>query len=160
MGASGFTELSRIPVRIGPAKKEGALAPITDGETFVLRSDVPEGTPALIGANVDSSLLLDMLEDGTVYEVEVVTPQSAWRFGASDLVPPSAVDTGCVVVTDAGPKIYVDQVTPTFTVDSRHRLHVELEPADDHTRWITLSPECYALINGSFLAGFVALLSP
>lgn len=160
MGAPGFTELPRIPVRIGASKKEGALAPLTDGETFVLRSGVPEGTKAPIGANVDSSLLLDMLEDGTVFEVEVVTPQSAWRSGAADLGPPSVTEEGCIVVTDAGPKIYVDQVSPAFRVDSENRLHIGLEPTDDQTRWVALSPGCYALLNDSFLAGFVVYLSP
>lgn len=159
MAAPGFTELPRIPVRIGPAKQEGALAPLTDGETFVLRSAVPEGTEAPIGANIDSSLLLDMLEDGTVFEVEVVTPQSAWRPGVVNLSPPTTTERGCIVVTDAGPKIYVDQVSPLYTIDDRNGLQIELEPTDHQTRWVALSPGCYALLNGSFLAGFVVSLS-
>jgi hypothetical protein len=158
MAPTGFTELSRVPVRIGAATKEGALAPITDGETLVLRSDVPERTAAPVGANIDSRLMLDMLEDGTVFEVEVITPQSAWRSGALDLRRPASTEEGCVVVTDPGPKIYVDRISPTFTVDNRNRLHIELEPANGQTRWVLLSPKCYALLNGSFLAGFVVAL--
>lgn len=157
MGA-GFTELPRIPVRIGPKRKEGALAPITDGETFLLRADVPDGTPAPIGVNVDSKLLLDMLGDGTVFDVEVLTPTSSWRAGDWDLEIPFATEEGSVVVTEAGPRIYVDQVSPTYTVDSRNRLYIELEPADDRTRCVALSRECYVLVNDSFLAGFVVLL--
>jgi hypothetical protein len=159
MGSQQFTELARIPIRVGPPRGEGALTPIADGDTVVLRSRVPEGTSAPIGVNVDSLLLLDALEDGTVFEVEVVVPQSSWRSGAPAPTPMSGIEKGSIVIADPGPKIYVDQVSPRFTVDSRGRLHIQLEPADGETRWVALSAECYALLNGNFLAGFVALLA-
>lgn len=158
MGSQQFTELARIPIRVGPPRDDGGLAPTMDGDTVMLRSRVPEGTPSPIGVNVDALLLLDALEDGTVFEVEVLVPQSAWR--SRDLAPgpPSAIEKGSIVIADPGPEIYVDQLSPRFTVDSQNRLHVELEPADGETRWVALSAECFALLNGSFLGGFVALL--
>lgn len=156
MPAQRFTELARIPVRVGPARDEGTLAPIVDGETLVLRARVPPGTAAPIGVNVDSLLLLDMLEDGTVFEVEVVAPRSAWGSAASPPTRPrSGIEKGSIVIADAGPKIYVDQLSPRFTVDLQDRLHIKLEPMHHETRWVALSAECTALLNGDFLAGFV-----
>ncbi len=158
MGSQRFTELARIPIRVGPPSEDGRLAPIMDGDTVVLRSRVPEGTSAPIGVNVDALVLLDALEDGTVFEVEVLVPQSAWRSRESAPRPLSAIDKGSIVIADPGPNIYVDQLSPRFTVDSQGRLHVQLEPVDGETRWVALSAECFALLNGGFLAGFVALL--
>lgn len=156
MPAQRFTELARIPVRVGPPRDEGALAPVADGETLVLRSRVPPGTAAPIGVNVDSLLLLDMLDDGTVFEVEVVAPRSAWGSAASTPSRPRFdIEKGSILIADAGPKIYVDQLSPRFTVDPQDRLHIELEPVDHETRWVALSTECYALVNVGFLAGFM-----
>lgn len=159
MGDHPFTELERIPVHVRPPRVEGALVPVTGGDTVVLRSGVPEATSAPIGVNVDSLLLLDALEDGTVFEVEVVVPRSAWRSGGPAPRPASAVEQGSIAIADSGPRIYVDQVSPRFTVDSQGWLHVRLEPADGETRWVSLSPECFALLNGDFLAGFVVLVA-
>jgi hypothetical protein len=155
MAGQRFTELARIPVRVGPPREDGALVPISDGDTLTLRSRVPPGTAAPIGINVDSLLLLDMLTDGTVFEVEVVVPRSAWCSGPVALRPPSAVEKGTIQVLDAGPTIYVDEISPRFTVDDKDELHIELEPVGQETRWVALSTECYALLNGDFLAGFV-----
>lgn len=155
MAADRFTELARIPVRVGPPRDEGALAPITDGETLVLRSKVPPGTPAPIGVNIDSLLLLDVLEDGTIFEVELVAPRSAWGSAVSHPTPPFVMDKGSLLLSDAGPKIWVDQLSPRFVIDPQDRLLVHLEPFDHETRWVALSARCSALLNGDFLAGFV-----
>lgn len=158
MGSETFTELARVPIRVGQPRAEGALAPLVEGDTVVLRSSVPEGTSAPIGVNVDSLVLLDALEDGTVFEVEVVVPRSAWRSGRSAPKPESVVEKGTIAVADPGPLIYVDQISPRITLDSQGQLYVQLEPVDGETRWVALSARCFALLNDGFLAGFVAQL--
>lgn len=158
MGRQQFTELARIPIRVGPPRDDGRLAPIVDGDTVLLRSKVPEKTSAAIGVNVDSLLILDASADGTVFEVELLVPRSAWRFKDSTPRPVPGIEKGSIIVADPGPRIYVDQISPCFTVDSQGRLYVRLEPVDGETRWVALSAECFALLNDGFLAGFVTLL--
>lgn len=156
MASERFTELARIAVQVGPPGDEGALAPMTDGDSLVLRSKVPVGTAASIGINVDSLVIMDALENGTIFEVEVVVPRSAWATTASNPKPPSSIDKGSLVFADPGPRIWVDQLSPRVSVDRGGRLLVSLEPVDAETRWVALSGRCSALLNGEFLAGFVA----
>ena len=151
-------ELSRVPVRVGPPRPDGAHAPVVDDDMFSLRARVPDGVSSPIGVNIDSLLLLDALQDGTVFHVESLVPRSAWRRSNLSVDPPLGITKGSVVIADPGPAIYVDQVSPRFNVDRQGRLHVELETADSNTRWVALSPDCFALVNEGFLAGLVALL--
>lgn len=154
-----FTELARIPVRVGPPRGDGGLVPYMSGGLLMLGARVPGGTSSPIGVNVDSLVLLDGLDDGTVFQVEVLVPRPRWRRSKDPVsTPASAPEKGSIAITDLGPSIHVDQLSPRCTVDSLSRLHIELEPADGDTRWVALSPECFALLNGGFLAGFVALL--
>lgn len=146
-------------MRVDPATPGGALAPRLDGDDLVLRGKVREGTEAPIGINVDSSLLLDSLEDGTVFDVEVLVPRSSWRSARSGLQPPTQAEAGCIAVTEPGPKIYVDALIPTFEVDREARLHIVLEPIDNESHWVMLSPGCYAAVNDGFLAGFAVSLA-
>ncbi len=102
MGSQRFTELARIPIRVGPPSEHGGLAPLMTGDTLLLRSRVPKATSAPIGVNVDSLLLLDALEDGTVFEVEVLVPRRAWSSNTSAPRPPPGVDKGSIVIADPG----------------------------------------------------------
>lgn len=150
-----FIELARIPVRVGPGRKEGRLTPTFDGDMIALRSDVPDGSPSLIGVNVDGLLLLDALPDGTLFDVEVLVPASRWGYRDATFEPPANTRSGSIVLADAGPEIFVEPCAPPlFTVDGEGRLLIELEPIDAQSRWVRLSPHSFAILNGGFLAGF------
>lgn len=119
---------------------------------------MPEGTSSPIGVNVDALVLLDALADGTVFDVEVLAPRAAWRSQQQGLNPPAVAQAGSIVISDPGPSIYVSRLSPRFTIDGRSRLHLELEPMGSETKWVALSPGCFALLNEDVLAGFLIQL--
>jgi hypothetical protein len=157
-----FTELPRVPVRVGPSSRDGSLVPHMSGGLLMLGASVPEGTTSPIGVTVDGLVVLDALDDGTVFQVEVLLPRPRWRRSRDSVpTPPSAPESGSIVIADPGPSIFVERLSPRLTIDTvGNRLHVQLERADGETRWVALSAECFALLNGGFLAGFVAPLPP
>jgi hypothetical protein len=150
-----FVVLDRVPIRIGPMRSEGALEARHIGE---LSAPVPTGVGAPIGVSIDAALVLDALADGTLFYVEILAPRRAWRRGDSLVPPRAAVRSGSVIVDYPGPINISLEVEPQFIVNGEDWVHIQIEPADEDTRWVQLSIGCFALANDRFLAGFVAYL--
>lgn len=100
---------SRVKVRVGPPRDAGALTPYTSGGLLMLGSTVPAGTPSPFGVNIDSSLMLDALDDGTVYSVEVLAPRPSWR-RTKDAAPrpPRSMASGSIVLANLVPNTYIE----------------------------------------------------
>lgn len=151
-----FTIVDRIPVTVGKHHPAGALHPIAHADDLLLRASVGRDASAAIGVNVDSLVLIDAFEDGTVFDVEVLVPRSYWARGEFKTAPAAIPVRGSIVLSVPGSDIYVDGFSPRVLHDGQGWLFVQLEPSVADTQWIELSSCCFALVADGYLAGFVA----
>jgi hypothetical protein len=145
-----FTELDRLPARIGEAAPVGAL----------MRAGArAEGAEFPFGANVASVLILDLAEDRTLAGVETLIPLESWEQTDEDLAPRGGARPGRVLVEGPTVELYVPDAEPRFLVNGEQgRLLDELGERGPGTEWVRLSERCHALVGDGSLVGLAVQL--
>jgi hypothetical protein len=154
-----FTELDRLPARIGEAAPVGALMPAVSGGALMLEGAREEGAEFPFGANVASVLILDLAEDRTLAGVETLIPLESWEQTDEDLAPRAGARPGRVLVEGPTVELYVPDAEPRFLVNGEQgRLLVELGERGPGTEWVRLSERCHALVGDGSLVGLAVQL--
>lgn len=151
---------SRFPVSIVTHSPIGALVPRLSNGDLVLESDAIDGLNLAFGAEIDAQIVLDIDESEIVAGVELLVPREHWTIRRERFRPPDRIDAGVLAIPSASHDgDNFDGVNVEIWSDpGASQCHVQLEPIDSTTKWISLSPDCYALVNGQFLAALVARL--
>ncbi len=152
----------RVPISIVDKSLSGSLEPTIDDGDLTLESPIIQDLRLLYGITVSTpTLIFDIDEKFVLAGVECLRQAYLWKttddppfnvpehtIDASLAVPRTTIDTGVF-----------DEVSGDVVMDAlRTQVLVGLEPVSDQTRWVRLSQGCYALVNDTYLAGFLVVL--
>jgi hypothetical protein len=155
-----FTELERLPARIGEPTPVGSLVPVVSGGALMLEGEREEGAEFPFGANVASVLIFDLADDHTLAGVETLIPLESWEQTDEDLAPPGRVRRGRLLIEGPTVELYVPDAEPRFLVNGEQgRLLIELGERGPDTEWVRLSDRCHALVGGDVLVGLAVELA-
>ncbi len=152
----------RVPVSVVDKSLAGSLEAIVDDGDLMLTAPVIDELELSYSITVDATLIFDIDESFVVSEVECLVQAYLWEttgdlplaipdhaMDASLAIPPSAIEIGAFDLLEPI-EVMIDA--------SRTQVLVRVEPIGDDTRWARLSEGCYALVNDSYLAGFLVVL--
>ena len=160
MTTDRFTELERLPARIGDPTPIGSLMPSVSGGALMLEGTHPEDIEYPFGANVAALLIFDLDDEHTVGFVETLVPLESWQQTDDDLAPPGGTRRGSLVVQGPTVELYVPDAEPRFLVNGdQGRLLIELADRGPATEWVQLSDRCHTLVADGALVGLAVDLS-
>lgn len=153
-----FSELPRFPVAVGSPSQAGSLVPILDSDDLSLESPISDRLDYRFGGNIASLLIIDIDVSSVIGSVEVLVAKPHWQVIESDIAI-QPCNAGVLTVPILAQEISVEKIEPRFLWNRvKSQLLIEVETLTPETKWVSLSQDCFALINDSFLAGFVVRL--